>query len=151
MESPQTSDSSSSRIKSGNHSGPAPTTTALTDEQFIEWIRQNFFAGLSDTDFGEQIQAAKDKYIQIMAYLDEHELTFSLETLNAIKDLVSEATPPSQEMKQQHGTPKTGSRKPETGKPQLPVTLDTVDDRLKSIEKKAFWALIILVIILFIK
>ncbi len=127
----------------------------ITTSQFEEWIRQNFFGEFSDSDFAKQISNAKETYIRVKTYLAEHDLEFSLESLNAVKDLIMDNEEPPAEVKDKYGekTPAPVPVKADVAdrRPIVPVTLESIDERIEGIEKKAMWALIALLIILFIK
>ena len=128
---------------------PEAGKSEMSSSQLAEWIRQNFFGELSDSEFGKHLEEAKKTYVRVKTYLETHELSFSLNTLNALKELIINDEAPSKEVKEEYGTPTGTTAKAEEA--HLPASLDSLEEQLRSIEKKAFWALIILIIILFIK
>ena len=130
-----------------------PEQGELSASQLAEWIRQNFFSEFSDSEFGQQLEKAKEIYVRVKTYLETHELSLSLDTLNAVKELIMNDAPPSKQLQEQHGKPVGGTAQSPTKavEPKQPATLDSLEEQLGSIEKKAFWALILLIIILFIK
>ena len=125
-------------------------TMELTADQLDVWIRENFFAEFSDSEFAKHITKAKDVYVKVRLYFEEHGLNLSLDSLNAVKSLIMSGKAPPAEVKAVHSQGSTT-----TDMSVLPVTepvsLASIDAQIKSIEKKALWAIIALFIIILIK
>lgn len=117
----------------------------LNANELTEWIRQNFFAELSEEEFTTKLDDAKSIYTKIRVYYEEYGLEISLESLSALKEKFLSDTAPTAEEKQKYGLEEEEHEHEEE------ITLTHINERLKSIQKRALWILIAIIFIIIIK
>ncbi len=98
---------------------PSPSSE-LSITQFTEWIRQNFFGELSDSEFGQRLEQAKATYVRVKAYLEEHELSFSLRHAQRGERPHHERRGPESAGQRAARRTEQATSKPEARRPRLP-------------------------------